>query len=349
MPQNPPRKWHVAAPFFVKSGSRWLDDFIDNEALVFTKIRSPAAKLTDWHQARGKTTSFRIWISYFNHAARAFQRRPDGIVTVFPQLAMCAALIKRLTRRPVRIVAYTFNLGALPPGPKRWLARLSAPALDLVVVHSPDETARYADYLGLARDRVVFVPLQRGRLDVRREEDTEAPFILAMGSAHRDYRTLIEAVEALGIRTVIVTREDDAAALPRSPFVTFRSNMTREECHELLARARLSVTPIGNLDTASGQVTFLNAMQFGVPVIATRCPGTEGYIEDGVNGYLVAPFDPEDLREKIALLWTDATRRRAIGEAGRTYADSHFSDEGAAARLEGILLDLVPRGAKAKG
>ena len=326
-------KWTIAAPFFGRRGDdRWLDDFVDDPSIAFRK-QGPVGRVGDWHARRGRGTPVGEWIGFLGQARAAMSDDPDGIVTCFPQLAMCVALLKRLGRRKPRLIAYNYNLGGLPDGIRRRLARFVAREVDVYVVHAPCEVARYAAYLDVPPDRVRFVPLQRGRIAIARVEETDAPFLLAMGSAHRDYGTLIEAVEPLAIPVVIVTKTSEAAALPRSPHVTVHSNLSERECLELMSRARLSVTPVANLVTASGQVTFLNAMMLGVPVVATECPGTEGYVENGRTGLLVPPFDASAMRTAIAVLWDDPDRRAALAGAAQREAATRFSDEAAAAAL----------------
>jgi glycosyltransferase involved in cell wall biosynthesis len=111
----------------------------------------------------------------------------------------------------------------------------------------------------------------------------------------------------------------------------------------LLARARLSVTPVANQTTASGQITFVNAMRLGVPVIATRCPGTEGYVEDGRTGLLVPPGDAAALAGAIGRLWDDARARETLSGAARAEAEASFSDEAAAAWLGAMIGELRGR------
>lgn len=336
------RTWIIAAPFFSGRDDRWLDDFIDDGVHEFHKEPSPR-KFRDWHGKARRRTGAMAWLSHLRHARRAMRRRPDGIVTTFPQLAMCAALLKRLGRHKPKLIAYNYNLGGFPGGLRRALARFVAHQVDGYVVHAESEVESYAAYLGIARDRVRYVPLQLGTVEVPRAEDVAAPFVLAMGSAHRDHETLIAAVDALAVPTVIVTRRADAERLPRSPHVTTRSDLTQRDCAELLARARLSVTPIANLATASGQITVLNAMQLGVPLIATRCPGTEGYVDHGRTGLLVAPFDRAGLQAAISELWGDAARRAALSAAAQEAWRSRFSDEAAAATLKTLIDEVEAR------
>lgn len=335
--EGAPMKWCILADFFSSGNSRWLDDFIDHPALEFVKV-PPDTAAASWHSQRGVTTGGRKWLRHFAHARKALAQDPDGIITCFPQLAMSVGLLLRLTGRRIPVVAHNFNIGALVPGPRQRIARLAASRIDRFLVHSPSEVAPYAAYLGVPEERVRFVALQRPAPMFARAEDTETPYLLAMGSAHRDYATLIAALEPLRYRTIVVTREDIIAGLPRHPWIEYRHGLSAEACLELLAAARISVTPVSNMETASGQVTFINAMRMGVPLVVTRCPGAEGYVTDGETGLLAAPFDAGDMRAKIETLWTDPGLRERLGMRAQRYAEEHFSDEAAAATLRDILL-----------
>jgi glycosyltransferase involved in cell wall biosynthesis len=330
------RNWLVLAAFFRGVDDRWLDDFIDTPDLSFEKI-TPPAKDESWHSKRSGVTSFKRWFQHLQHTRLAFRRRPDGVITCFPPLAMCAAVLKRFSRQKPVIIAYNFNIGSLGGGFRQRLARWVAKQIDVYVVHAPSEVESYAEYLGVHQERVRFVPLQRGHIDLLRKEDTEEPFVLAMGSAHRDYHTFAKAIERIGIPAVIVARSQDIAALPTTDLVTYRSDLTQSECLELLARARVSVTPVANQQTASGQVTFINAMHLGVPIIVTDCPGARGYVDHGRTGLLVPPFDVDALSEAIGLLWRDDDLRDNLAQEGRREAHNRFSDEAAAASLVALI------------
>ncbi len=331
------KKWNVVARFFKNPDPRWLDDFISDPEFRFCKI--VAAREDDWHVSRRRTTTAQ-WMGLLSYSWRAFDNEPSGIITCFPQLAMTVAVIKRLTFRHTQIVAHNFNLGSLPGGLRRAMARFAARQIDAFIVHSPTEIVPYARYLGVAERRIHFVPLQRGEIPEPRREETAAPYLLAMGSAHRDYESLIAAVEQLGLRTVIVTREDIITRLPKPHCVEFHHGFSEEDCIRLLAGARLSVIPISNLETASGQVTIVNSMMLGVAVIATRCPGSEGYIEEGETGLLVAPFDTEGMKCAIQRLWSDSATRETLARRGKLYAQDHFNDPVAAEALRKILASL---------
>jgi glycosyltransferase involved in cell wall biosynthesis len=158
-----------------------------------------------------------------------------------------------------------------------------------------------------------------------------------MGSAARDYRTLIEAVGKLKLKTIIVAAPHATDGLELPTNVQLLSKLSATECHNLAQRARINVVPIANDQTASGQVTVIEAMTLARPVIATRCIGTEDYIKDGETGILVPPRASEPLAEAINRLWNDASARSRLGAKARQYAREHFSDEAVGAHLTRIL------------
>lgn len=328
----------IIAPWFDREGQAWLDDFVRSSAYAFRKLLRPGAAQS-WHE-RGATTPASEWREFFAYARRAFAGRPDIVVALFPPLALAAAFWKRATFSRARIIAWAFNLGSTSGWLKGKLTGAVLRAVDLFVVHSSAERRAYSSWLGLPEKRFRFVPLQRGGCAFARTENNETPYLLALGSAGRDYETLLKATEDFAGRVIIVAKDAIIASLRAQPNVEFKSGLTMEECEKLMAGARLCVIPIGNLDTASGQVSFLMSMSYGVATIATDCPGTRDYIEDGRDGLLVPPHDAARLKAAIDTLWSDAARRQSVGDEGRRTWAEKYSDEGAAAAFRRALDDV---------
>ncbi|SFU87401.1 Glycosyltransferase involved in cell wall bisynthesis [Methylobacterium sp. 174MFSha1.1] len=311
-------QWILAVPFLRDEGGDWIPRHVGGSHRFAT---APAPYDHDRSRA---VTGAAEWSDYLRHAwsawrlVRAAPRGGAGVMTGFPQLAVTAALVKLvLGRRDVPLVAWCFNLGRTPGGWKARLARAVLGQVDVFVVHSRREVGLYADWLALPRDRFVFVPLSIHDEPRETHEDAAAPFVLAMGSANRDYATLVAAVARLGLPTVIVAGAHAVAGLDLPPNVTLRSNLTIAECHDLCGRARVNVVPLRNTSFTSGQVTVLEAMMLGKAVVATRAAGTEDYVSEGENGLLVPPEDPAALAAAIAALWEDPAARARLGEAAR--------------------------------
>lgn len=329
----------IIAPWFDSEGQVWLDDFVRSSAYAFRKLLRPGAAQS-WHE-RGATTPASEWKDFFAYARRAFAGRPDIVIALFPPLALAAAFWKRATFSRARIIAWAFNLGSTNGWLKGKLTGVVLRAVDLFIVHSSAERRVYSSWLGLPERRFKFVPLQRGGRAFVREEDGETPYLLALGSAGRDYDTLLKATADFPGRVIIVAKDSVIESLSPRPNVDFKSHLTMEECEKLMAGARLCVIPIDNLDTASGQVSFLMSMSYGVATIATDCPGTRDYIDDGRNGVLAPPRDAERLKAAIDTLWNDAARRGSIGREGQKTWAEKYSDEGAAAALRQALDDVA--------
>jgi len=83
------------------------------------------------------------------------------------------------------------------------------------------------------------------------------------------------------------------------------------------------VTPSICFDTFG--LVNLEAMEHGVPVVATAFGGSPEVVLDGVTGYVVNPFDVPRFAERVASLLSDPTRARALGAAGRERLLAHFT------------------------
>jgi len=73
--------------------------------------------------------------------------------------------------------------------------------------------------------------------------------------------------------------------------------------------------------------TVLEAMRAGKPVIATRIPGMDEVVLDGITGILVEPKQPFALARAISRLLSDQELRERMGAAGKQRIQEAFSVE----------------------
>jgi len=64
-------------------------------------------------------------------------------------------------------------------------------------------------------------------------------------------------------------------------------------------------------------VVLLEAMQFGIPVIATREGAIPEIVDDGVTGFLVDKHSPDQIAEKIKIFLDDDVLRTKMGKSAR--------------------------------
>jgi glycosyltransferase involved in cell wall biosynthesis len=73
-------------------------------------------------------------------------------------------------------------------------------------------------------------------------------------------------------------------------------------------------------------VQLLEAMAQGKPLIATDMGEPREIIRNGVNGYLVAPGDVQELAARILELLTDSRKLQEVGHEARSSAEQHSVD-----------------------
>ena len=92
-----------------------------------------------------------------------------------------------------------------------------------------------------------------------------------------------------------------------------------------------------NDQTASGQVTVVDAMALRRPVVATRCIGTDDYVRSGENGLLVEPGSADGLAAAIESAWCDERLRQRLGANAHAFATTCCSNEAAGRSLQRVL------------
>jgi glycosyltransferase involved in cell wall biosynthesis len=143
-------------------------------------------------------------------------------------------------------------------------------------------------------------------------------------TGHKDHATLVEAMALLRrrlpearlvvagegeLRPALEARVRERGLEDRVVFAGFRRDLDR-----LLPA--FSVFCLSSHLEGLG-TSLLDAMAFGLPVVATAAGGIPEAVEDGVTGRLTPPRDPAALADALADVLGDEERRRAYGAAGR--------------------------------
>jgi glycogen(starch) synthase len=158
-------------------------------------------------------------------------------------------------------------------------------------------------FAGIRRPRVLFV----GRLAPQKGVSTlvEAAGLLKEPSAQ---------VLLVGDGPERSKLERDAERLGVDDRLHFVGFFAHERLPAVLAHADLLVLP--SLYEELGTV-LLEAMQAALPIVASRTGGIPDVIEDGVNGILVPPDEPEELAHAINRLLADRDLARRLSEGAQ--------------------------------
>jgi glycosyltransferase involved in cell wall biosynthesis len=72
-------------------------------------------------------------------------------------------------------------------------------------------------------------------------------------------------------------------------------------------------------------IVGLEAMSHGRPVVAFAVGGIPEWLDDGVNGFLIRPYDIEELADRLQELLDAPERARTMGERGRARVEHDFT------------------------
>jgi glycosyltransferase involved in cell wall biosynthesis len=173
------------------------------------------------------------------------------------------------------------------------------------------------------------------------------PFILSVGNLtpKKDYANLIEAAAiagelfgAAGRRARFAVAGEGEERTRLQPLIgerglsgSFELLGARGDIAGLMAGADLLV----NSSEHEGlPITLIEAAMSGVPIVATDVGGNGEVVEDGVNGFLVPPSDPEALARRIVDALTGDERYRRFSAAAVERSRAFTMEACAKAHLE---------------
>jgi len=236
-----------------------------------------------------------------------------------------------------------------------WLTAWSA---DLVLAPSRATAAEIRrDY---AVERVGVIPNVTGGLPVeavqprepREPEGLEPGYLLFVGRlrVRKGVEVLLEALAELrrsgtAARLRIAGDGEHRGALERKAAALgleadlFLGRRDAAGVRALLRGAAALVVP----STYEGMpLVVLEAMEAGVPVVASRVSGIPEVVEDGSTGWLVPPEDPGALARALAEVLADPATARRRGEAGRARVEERFRPAVAAALWRAEVFAAAP-------
>lgn len=107
-----------------------------------------------------------------------------------------------------------------------------------------------------------------------------------------------------------------------------------------LAYSAADVMVVPSIQESFGQ-TASEALACGTPVVAFNATGLKDIVDHQQNGYLVKPYEVEDLAQGIAWVLEDADRYQHLRIAARTKAERNFSLEVQANQYSSLFEDLL--------
>lgn len=181
----------------------------------------------------------------------------------------------------------------------------------------------------------------------------DRPVVLLVGRIvpHKGVEHFLEAARYLPGTLLLVAGEGSslesmehlASALGVQDRVRFLGRVSEDNLPKVYAACDVFVLPSVSRLEAFG-IVALEAMATGKPVVVADIPGVREVIEDGREGLLADPMNPQDLAQKIQRLLADPTLRAEMGRRGREKVLAMFTTETVTEQVLKVYEDVLARG-----
>lgn len=186
----------------------------------------------------------------------------------------------------------------------------------------------------------------RHRLNLRDEDRV----VLFVGRVvpHKGIEHLLEAAKYVPDATFVIAGDGPflpaarrlAATFGVEDRVLFPGRLRYWDLPAVFAACDVFVLPSVSRLEAFG-IVALEAMATAKPVVVTDIPGVREVVEDGVEGLIADPVNPEDLAEKVRTLLDDPAARAEMGARGREKVETRFGTAQVAEAVEAVYRSVA--------
>lgn len=257
--------------------------------------------------------------------------------------AMLLGAIKRILRipmPPILDVDISSFHQASTSGIVHRLSQFSSKAFDYMVYHTSSQIDYYKKEFPWLVNKCEFVPLG---VDYNYWKTKQYPviperknYIVCVGYRKRDWNTLLKAYNELNIdeELYLIGKPDikcENSKIKVLPFIPISELMT------YIVNAKFSVIPLDDFNYSFAQLTLLQQMALGVPILAADVYAIRDYIKrsSGVISYI--PYDVENLKTKLQeLSKLKEADLRKMGQSNMECIMTVLSEQQMAQRFERI-------------
>lgn len=295
-------------------------------------------------------------LSFILHACRTLRRRPAVILLGHANFSLVGWVLARLCG--ARLVVFLHGIESWQRfSLLRLFALRHADAWIAVSCYTADRAAAAND---LSRDRVaVLHHCLPAVIDGVDDRECAGLSILSVGriaasETYKGYGCVIRAMPGLLKRfpdlIYHVVGDGDGRphleALARREGVVnavrFHGVISGEDLSRLYSETTVFVMP------SSGEgfgYVFLEAMAYGLPIVAGNADATPEVVSHGETGLLVQPSSTDQIVSAVSRLLSDRPLRERMGRAGMQRVRNHFSPE----RFQAELLACLSEASRPRG
>ena len=155
----------------------------------------------------------------------------------------------------------------------------------------------------------------------------DGDYLYAAGNAHRDWETLLKALEIAPHRAILSPGTPIKVTPALEEWIEMRPGLSVEQGRELQRHAKFVVMPFEETSLPSGPLVLLDAMGMGKAVAVSAVNGSRDYIRDGETALVVPPHDAPALAQAISRLSDDPDLRQKLGAAAQDDSRARFDND----------------------
>ena len=177
-----------------------------------------------------------------------------------------------------------------------------------------------------------------GRLDRQKGQDVLLKAAPSLLQKHSDLHFLLAGEETrgeVGFKAELINLVDSLKLSSAVQFLPFTKDVPK-----LLAG--IDIVCLTSLSETYGLIT-LEAMAMQKPVVATHAGGVPEIVEDGVNGLLVAPSDPDQLGQAIERILANPEAARTMVLNARSAVERKFDAKRQFEKVRECLYEVLSR------
>lgn len=229
---------------------------------------------------------------------------------------------------------------------RTWVARRTRVYIrnaDIVIALSRFARQWLIEY-GFAAERVAVVPnfAHAGEAPSATGSGRYAAFAGRINAA-KGIDVLLAAARQASLPVRIAGAGASASSVAATANVEFVGVLDRDRMRDFYRDARFLVVPSGWYEMCP--LVILEAMAFGLPVIASDIGGLPELVEHGVTGLLFEPGNAGQLADRMQRLWSDDGLRAKLGAEARHRAETRYSADTHFRELYGLYRKVTRGGA----
>lgn len=213
-------------------------------------------------------------------------------------------LLKRIFRfktAPIAVVDISSFHQASTSGFIFKLCKFVSHEIDYLFYHTSSQSTYFKEYFPWLTDKMSFVNVGVDYAywnSKYKWKGTNSDYCVCVGYRKRDWDTLIKAYEKSNIKEKLILIGNDQIKISNKnikliPFIPIGELM------EYLENAKFSIIPLDNFNYSFGQLTILQQMAIGLPIISADVYAVKDYINFGEGVLKYKPYDADDLSDKL--------------------------------------------------